>query len=252
MDAVGVIDFMLGATFWSANASLWGIGGIALLLIMLWDWRLFLPGLALIQYGVGQILVFRYGVPGQWLAIYFWVVVLAALILALSPLQVPHQQSSLRSGNPFFRLLIMLLLGVLVYTIQPDIPLPILDVSTARLFIWLVACAFLVMALTDSALFTGIGLLFWFIPLQSLMSVILPLPALIALIGIVLLMVVLVCAFLTLAEDEQLAELVRPSTDLTFPDPSTQASYLSFDLNSLRRFLTQRMASLLAALKRSQ
>ena len=252
MDVVGVIDFLLGATFWSANASLWGIGGIALLLIMLWDWRLFLPGLALIQYGVGQILVFRYGVPGQWLAIYFWVVVLAALILALSPLQVPHLPPSLRGGNPFFRLLIMLLLGVLVYTIQPDIPLPILDVWTARLFIWLIACAFLVMALTDSALFTGIGLLFWFIPLQSLMAVILPLPALIALIGIVLLIVMLVCAFLALAEDEQLADSVRPSTDLAFPRQSAQAPYVSFDLNSLRRFLAQRMASLLAAIKRSQ
>jgi hypothetical protein len=246
------MDFLFGASFWSTNAALWGIGGIALLLIILWDWRLFLPGLALIQYGVGQILVHRYGVPGQWLAVYFWVIVLAALILALTPLQMPRPQPSLRSGNPFFRFLIMLLLAVLVYTLQPDIPLPILDVSTARLVLWLVACAFLVMALTDSALFTGIGLLLWFIPLQSLMAVILPLPALIALIGILQLVVALACAFLALAEDEQIAEMQLPATDVTFPDEIEQSAVVAFDLDSVRHFLAQRMAGILAMLKRSQ
>ncbi|MCB0117319.1 MAG: hypothetical protein R2873_08575 [Caldilineaceae bacterium] len=246
------MEFLLGASFWSANAALWGIGGVALLLIMLWDWRLFLPGLALIQYGVGQVLVYRYGVPGQWLAIYFWVIVLAALILALSPLQMPIPQSSLRSGNPFFRLLIMVLLGLLVYTLQPDIPLPVLDEPTTRLLLWLVACAFLVMALTDSALFTAIGLFFWFIPLQSLMAVILPLPALIALIGILQLMVALACAYLTLAEDAQIADLQQPATDVTFPSQADGTTSPLLDLSALRRFISERMTVLLALLKRSQ
>lgn len=247
-----MIDFLFGASFWSTNTALWGIGGVALLLILLWDWRLFLPGLALIQYGVGQILVYRYGVPGQWLAVYFWVVVLAALILALSPMQLPRLQTSLRSANPFFRLLIMLLLAVLVYTLQPDIPLPLLDEPTARLFLWLAACAFLIMALTDNAIFTGVGLLFWFIPVQSLMSMILPLPALIALIGILQLVVALACAFLALAEDEQIAELQRPATDLSFPAQAEGWAAPALDLDTLGRYLGRRFAALLAVLKRGQ
>jgi hypothetical protein len=246
------MDFLFGASFWSTSIALWSVGAIALLLVMLWDWRLFLPGLALIQYGVGQILVYRYGVPGQWLAVYFWVMVLAALILALAPLQIGRHQPADRSGNPLFRGLILLLLGVIVYTLQPDLPLPVLDVPTARLFLWLVACAFLVLALTDGALFTGIGLLLWFIPLQSLSAVILPLPSLIALWGIVQLVVMLACSYLALAENEQIAERNLPITDVTFPVEQGWLPGFSFNLNlaGLRRLIAQRMAALMAILKR--
>jgi hypothetical protein len=244
------MDFLFGASFWSTSIALWSIGAIALLLVILWDWRLFLPGLALIQYGVGQILVDRYGVPGQWLAIYFWVIVLAVLILALSPLQMGRYQPAHRSGNPFFRGLILLLLGVIVYTLQPDLPLPVLDVATARLFLWLVACAFLVLALTDGALFTGIGLLLWFVPLQSLTAVILPLPSLIALWGILQLVVMLACSYLSLAENEEIAEQNLPITDVTFPVEERRLPGFSPNLVGLRRLVAQRMAAMMAILKR--
>jgi hypothetical protein len=244
------MDFLLGASFWSSALSLWGIGAIAFLLIILWDWRLFLPGLALIQYGVGQILVYRYGVPGQWLAVYFWVIVLAALILALSPLQMGRYQPAERSGNPLFRGLILLLLAVIVYTLQPDLPLPVLDVATARLLLWLVACAFLVLALTEGALFTGIGLLLWFIPLQSLTAVILPLPSLIALWGILQLVVMLACSYLSLAENEQIAEQNLPITDITFPVEQGGMPGFLPNLEGLRLLIVQRMAAMMAILKR--
>lgn len=245
------MDFLLGESFWSTSVALWTVGAIAAFLIVLWDWRLFLPGLALIQYGVGQILVYRYGVPGQWLAIYFWVMALAALILALSPLQMGRHQPSVRSGNPLFRGLILLLLAVIVYTVQPDLPLPVVDVATTRLFLWLAACAFLVLALTDGALFTGIGLLLWFIPLQSLTAVILPLPSLIALWGILQLVVMLACSFLSLAENERIAEQSQPITDVTFPVENRQPLGFAPTLEDLRRLVAQRMAALMAVLKRS-
>lgn len=244
------MDFLFGASFWSTPVALWSIGVIALLLVILWDWRLFLPGLALIQYGVGQIVSYRYGVPGQWLAVYFWVMVLAALMLALSPIQMRRYQPADRSGNPFFRVLILLLLGVIVYTLQPDLPLPVLDVATARLFLWLVACAFLVLALTDGALFTGIGLLLWFIPLQSLTAMILPLPSLIALWGILQLVVILACSYLALAENEQIAEQNLPITDVTFPVERRWMPGFSLNLVGLRRLIAQRMAGIMAILKR--
>jgi hypothetical protein len=250
MELAYVMDFLLGASFWSTSAALWSVGAIAFVLIILWDWRLFLPGLALIQYGVGQILVYRYGVPGQWLAVYFWVMVLAALILALSPLQMGRHQPAERSGSPLFRGLILLLLAVIVYTLQPDLPLPVLNVATARLFLWLVACAFLVLALTDGALFTGIGLLLWFIPLQSLTAVILPLPSLIALWGILQLVVMLACAYLSLAENEQLAEQDLPITDVTFPVEGRAMPVFAPNWLGLRRLVAQRMAALMAMLKR--
>lgn len=245
-----MIDSWLGTTVWTAPAAMVGIGVVAALLVLLWDWRLLLPGLALVQYGVGQLLVYRYGVPAQWLAIYFWVVLLAALILALSPLQTRSYQIVDRSGNPFFRGLLLLLLGVVVYSIAFEVPLPVVDLETARLFLWLAACALLILALTDSPLLTGAGLLLWFIPVQSLMAVILPLPALIALLGALALSIALVCSYLDLAESEQVAEQQRPLTDVTFPVESEMAPSFSISMVGLRRLLAQRLAALTAMLKR--
>lgn len=242
------MDFLFGATLWSTTTALWGIAALALILVILWDWRLFLPGLALIQYAVGQVLIHRYGVPNQWLAVYFWVMVLAGVILALSPIQWLRQPQPDRSGNVVFRGLVLALLGVVVYTLQPEVPLPMLDAATARLFLWLVACAIFSLALTDSALFTGIGLLFWLIPLQSLMAVSLPLPSLIALIGILDVLIALVCSYLMMAESEVVVEAQRPPTDVTFPGAVQPRPAL--DLSALRGVLVQRMAALLTLLKR--
>jgi hypothetical protein len=104
--------------------------------------------------------------------------------------------------------------------------------------------------LTDGALFTGIGLLFWFIPLQSLLAVILPLPSLIALLGILQLMVALACGYLAFAENEKLVEDQHPLTDITFPGDIRQRPNITLDLSSLRRKIEQRMAALLTMLKR--
>lgn len=247
-----MFDLFLGTAFWASATPMWGIAVVATLLLLFWDWRLLLPGLALIQYGVGQVLIHRYGVPAPWLVIYFWVVVLAGLILSLSPMQTRKYQPMDRSGNVVFRGALLLLLLALVYSISLDLPLPILDVATTRLFLWLAACAFLTLALTDNAFFTGAGMLLWLIPVQSLMAVILPQPALIALLGTLLLLVSLACGYLTLAESERMAERAAPPTDIVFPaEPVHPPQLQPLNVRLLRHLVASRLAAAMDVLKRN-
>jgi hypothetical protein len=245
-----VFDFFLDGSFWSGSTAIFTVGGVAALLILLWDWRLLLPGLALIQYSVGQILIHRYGVPGQWLGIYFWVVLLAALILALAPIQIRTYQREGQGSGLLFRGLLLLLLTVIIASIPINFPLPVLDVSTARFFVWLAAAALLILALTDNPLFVGIGLLLWFIPIQSLLALLVPLPALIGLLGTLVLTVSLACSYLVVADSEQVAQQEIPATDLSFPTQESAKHSLLPDVAWLRQLVVRQMATISAVLKR--
>jgi hypothetical protein len=246
-----VFDFFFDGSFWSGSTAIFTIGGGAALLILLWDWRVLLPGLALIQYSVGQIVVHRYGVPGQWLGIYFWVVLLAALILALAPIQIRAYPRDGSGGGLLFRGLLLLLLTVIIASIPINFPLPVLDVNTARFLVWLAASALLILALTDNPLFVGIGLLLWFIPIQSLLALLIPLPALIGLLGTLVLTVSLACSYLVVADSEQVAQQEMPATDLSFPTQESAKHSLLPDVAWLRQLVVRQLATISAVLKRA-
>jgi hypothetical protein len=245
-----VIDLFFGGAFWSGSAAPFSIGALVALLILFWDWRLLLPGLALVQLGAGQLLVHRYGVPGQWPGIYFWVILLAAFILALAPIQIRSYQRN-GQGGMIFRGLLLLLLSVIISSVPINFPLPVIDVTTARFFFWLAACALLILALTDNPLFTGAGLLLWFIPIQSLLVLIVPLPALIGLLGSLVLVIALACSYLAVADSEVVAQEQLPATDVTFPTAEPVEQSLLPDVVWLRRLIGRQLATIGALIKRT-
>ncbi len=231
---------------------MWSIGLLIAVLILIWDWRFLLLGLVFVQYGLGQILIYRYGVPSQWVLIYLLVTLLSVLILGLSPLQLHTHEPEEGSGNPFFRGALLLLLLAFVYSLSLELLLPILDVATVRLFLWLLSCALLILALTDRAVFAGAGLLLWLLPVQAIMSIIVPQPALIALLGMLMILIALACAYLAVAENEEVAELQTPLTDMVFPASATKIAPIPTRASFARRLLLQRLAAVLGLLKRLQ
>jgi hypothetical protein len=217
MDISTVGEVLPATGFWASQLALYMIGLAAALAVLLWDWRISLPGLLVTQFGLGQVLVFRYGLPGEWSAVYFLVMMGAVLIMALTPIQLGLLQPLDRAGNLFFRGLLIALLGLVVYSLPINISLPVVDVATVRLMLWLVVCALLFLGLSDESIYSGAGLLLWLIPFQSYLAILLPLPSLIALIGALGLLIALGCSYLALLEDERVQALNLPITDVTFP-----------------------------------
>ncbi|MDE0340334.1 MAG: hypothetical protein OXI80_21885 [Caldilineaceae bacterium] len=116
-------------------------------------------------------------------------------------------------SSRLFRLLVLGIAALLVWAASEGIELPLLEDATKVLFIWFAAVALITLGVTESALFGGVGLLLWLIPVQALLSVLFPLPAVIVLLGILQILVALACSFLLLAEDDALTLIEVPSTD---------------------------------------
>jgi len=191
------------------------LGLAACLPVVLWDWRVALPGILIVQLGTSALVGTVYGLPAPWPAVHFGVQVLACLILLLSILQTSHVQ--VRNTGEFssrlFRLLVLGIDALLFCAASEGIELPLLETATKILFIWFAAVALITLGVTETALFGGVGLLLWLIPIQALLSVLFPLPSVIVLLGILQILVALACSFLLLAEDDALTLIEVPSTD---------------------------------------
>ena len=203
--------------FFATGPGILAIGLLAILIILVWEWRVSLIGLVLIQLGIAPVAVFLQGVELQWVTVQTLVVMLSCLILALSATQISGSPTSRQSGNGLLRLMVVILLYASWRLFQFDIPIPLILPQVNVLFTWLFICALLMLALSDNPLFTGTALLLWLIPLHVVISVLFPFASLIVLFGIVELFLALCCSYLILAEC--LGEEERPliATDVTFP-----------------------------------
>lgn len=202
-------------TFWASVPVHIILGVIAGIPVVLWDWRIALPGLLVIQLGTSILIGTVYGLPAPWPTVHLGVQFLACLILLLSILQTSNVQ--VRSTGEFssrlFRLLVLGIAALMVWRATEGFELPRLEDATKVLFIWFAAVALITLGMTETALFGSIGLLLWLIPVQAFLSVLFPLPAVIVLLGILQIIVALACSFLLLAEDDALTLIEVPSTD---------------------------------------
>ena len=203
------------ADIWSSAAFFIVLGLAASLPLVLWDWRVAIPGLLLVQLGTGGIVGSVYGLPAPWPAVHFGVLLLSSLIFLLSILQTKIVQVDHTGefSSIVFRTLVVGIAALLVWTADADIPLPLLNNMTKLLFLWFTALALLTLGLAESALFGGIALLLWMIPIQAFLSILFPLPAVIVPLGILQLLVALSCSYLLLAEDYALSSIQVPETD---------------------------------------
>lgn len=203
------------AAFWVSVPVHIILGVVAGIPVVLWDWRIALPGILVIQLGTSIIVGTVYGLPAPWPAVHLGVQVLACLILLLSILQTSNVQvrSSGEFSSRLFRLLILGIAALMVWRATEGFELPRLEDTTKVLFIWFAAVALITLGMTETALFGSIGLLLWLIPVQAFLSVLFPLPAIIVLLGILQIIVALACSFVLLAEDDALTLVEVPSTD---------------------------------------
>ena len=203
------------AAFWASVPVHVLLAFIAAVPVVLWDWRIALPGILLVQLGTSVLVGTVYGLAAPWPAVHFGVQVLACLILLLSILQTSnvHVRTSGEFSSRLFRMLILGIAALMVWRATEGIDLPRLEGATKVLFIWFAAIALITLGMTETALFGSIGLLMWLIPVQAFLSVLFPMPAVIVLLGILQILVALACSFLLLAEDDALTLVEVPSTD---------------------------------------
>ena len=229
-------------TFFSTPAGLTFTGGVAALSIIFWDWRAALAALLVVQIAVSALSVNLFSAPSQWALIQIAVMALACTILALSAVQTMRVSLSARqSGSFLLRLMAILLFvgGWRLLNVAPDFPKFGPEVSS--LFGWLAVCALLTLGLGENPLFVGAGLLLWFVPVQAMAAVVLGIPALVAMVGILELLVALVCSYLLLVEQGPQAQAAETLTDIAFPDSlASGAMRERTPVNSLRDRLAGR------------
>ncbi|MEM7531778.1 MAG: hypothetical protein AAF639_06365, partial [Chloroflexota bacterium] len=186
MDTI-YIEIFNRLSFLANGMGLLATGVMAGLVILVWNWRLSLLLLFLVQLNVGVIGVSSYGIAPQWAAVQTAIIGLCCLMIALSAWQMQrvHQQIPNQSGSWFLRLLAIGMVLLCWRLLNFDIDLPQLGPNVTNIFVWLVLCAFLIFSLSDTPLFTGIALILWWIPIQSFLSILLPIPDMIILLGFV-------------------------------------------------------------------
>lgn len=220
-----MIDFFESLTTWilanlaffASGLGLLIIGATAVLIILLWDWRVTLCGLVIIQSGVIVLVVKVYQLPLMWSNVQLLVSTFAAGMLALSARQITTALYLHRPGSWLVRLCAVILLIVGWQFVEVEVTIPLLTPQITQLFLWLTVCSFVLMGLSDSPLHIGVALLFWFIPIQVLVEILLPGYGLFVQIGIVELFVALTCSYLLLAQHKPQQVVQRVLTDVTFP-----------------------------------
>ncbi len=190
----------------------------ALLIILLWDWRVMLVGLMVVQIGIVVLSSSVYHFSLEWGSVQLLVTALSAAMLALSARQVQPILRMQRPGSWLVRLSAAILLVVSWQFVDLEFDLPLLTPQMTQLFLWLILCAVMLLGLGGSPFYTGVALLFWFMPIQAFLQILLPDHRLFVLIGIVEIFVSLACSYLLLAHRSPLQRGSAILTDLAFPE----------------------------------
>ena len=187
-------------SFFNTGQGVFFLGVLAALAVVLWDWRVSLGVLFVIQVGVAALAVGIEGVPGQMMLVQTLVIGLVCIMLAMSGMQVHMRRSGRQSGGWFFRLLVLGLLAAALWSLELTIVLPEISLAIVRIFAWLGLIALLMLSLGDNPLFTSVALLLWCVLGQAVAAVYTPAPEILVVIGLIELALGLTFSYLILAE----------------------------------------------------
>lgn len=185
--------------------------------VLIWDWRVALAALVAVQFGVATLGVQLLGMDPQLLGAQTLTVVIAALILGLSQLQVRSSRSLRQPGNWLLRLLALLLLVTAWRLVELDLGLPNIPPEVVQSFVWIGVGALLLLGLSDNPLYSSVALLMWMAPVHVVLVAVLPIPSITGILGVVELLLAVVAGYLILA-DRVPAAATQVATDVTFPD----------------------------------
>lgn len=176
------------------------LAGLAASSVIIWDWRWALGSTLAIMLGVTSIQAAIHSptalvTASQWLA-----ALVAATILGLAGRFHPRGPSSLSSTNWLVRSIALAFFAGAWWVIDPGISFPNLAQVETDLLVWVGLCGLLMLGLSSSPLFAGIGLLLLTVPTMAMAPVLLPGSGVAIILGIGQILLALACAYLTLAE----------------------------------------------------
>ncbi len=204
--------------FSSSQTGLTLTAALAALVIVVWDWRVALAALFVIQASIGAATVHLSGVPFEWVLIQTAVMGLSCLILGMSAAQAMQSSpSSRQAGSLWLRIMAVAMLYGGWRLLDVSVTLPETDPGVAQLYGWLALCALLILGLGASPLFSGVAILLWIVIVQAFVASVLEIPSLVALVGILELLVALACSYLLLAEWTPSTRERPILTDVAFP-----------------------------------
>jgi hypothetical protein len=212
-----MFELVFGDDFWVSSTPLLLVGLLAALAVLAWDWRISLPAVLLVQWGVSKLAVQRSLIPDEWGSVLVWVVVTCLFILVLSILQSRKSTPMGKWGTLLFRSLLLGLAAFLLDSADTSDLLPLLDGEMTHFLLWISLCALFAIANGDGALENGLALLLWLIGIETALIAVAPAALVVVLLGTIFLLVTLACAYLLVAENTALAEAYTPITDITFP-----------------------------------
>lgn len=204
-------------SFFASGLGILTIGAIAVVMLLLWEWRLLLVGLCVIQLGVVVLMSQIHQIDQEWARVQLLVTVLSAAMLLLSARQIRFALPYQRPGSLLIRLMAVTLLLLCWRFFDFEVPLPVLAPVLSQLFLWIALCAMIMLGLGDAPLSTGIALLLWFIPVQAFIQVLLPEFRLFVFIGIIQILSALACSYLMLAARLPETSTIVIPTDVSFP-----------------------------------
>ncbi|MBX3010147.1 MAG: hypothetical protein KF832_01525 [Caldilineaceae bacterium] len=207
--------------FFASGFGILLIGAIAISMLLVWDWRLFLAGVWIIQLGVSVVVTRLYNVNLEWMQVQMLVMTLCIAMLFLSAQQVRFALPYQRPGSWLVRALAVTLLLICWRLLPMALDLPIVTPAMDQLFFWLGICALIMLGLGDAPLSTGVALLLWLIPVQAFIQLLLPEFRLFVLIGMVQLLSTLACSYLILTARLPEAVAADAPSDVVFPTPTT-------------------------------
>jgi hypothetical protein len=198
-------------SFFTTGQGVLLLGLMAAAVVLLWDWRVALGALFVIQLGVAALVVGIEGVPAQTMVVQVLVIGLCCLMLATSGVQVHLARSGRQSGGWFFRLLVLSLLAIALESLEFRFILPEIAPAITRIFGWIALIALLMLSLGDNPLFTSVALLIWSVLGQAIAAIYVPIPEIAVAIGLVELALGLACSYLVVAEGLPRVRRVRAS-----------------------------------------
>jgi hypothetical protein len=203
--------------------------GVMILMILVWEWRLALVALVLVQMSLATTAVQVFGIPVPWATAHLITTILAALMLAISMVQVSASRSLHQAGNLLLRLIAVGALFFCWRLMQIEIALPVLTTQQTLFLTVLAISAVVVLSLSDSPLFTSIGMLFWMMTMQLIIEIFLPIPGVLVLMGAAQLLIALTGSYLLLADRVPRRATRVIATDITFPDAVAPVLMLDVD-----------------------
>ncbi|MFN8444624.1 MAG: hypothetical protein U0175_27815 [Caldilineaceae bacterium] len=173
---------------------------LTLSLLAIWEWRVMLAVIVLVQLAIGTLMIRFQGTEPRWMGVQLVVMIFCCAMLALSVLDMQSTTLLRRRSNLGLHLLLIPLLICAWWLLKIDLPLEGLNPVLRQLLMWLALIALVQMSVGSDPMSVGVGLLIWCIPLQALAVRFAPIPALLAMIGVMELVIALACAYLVLTD----------------------------------------------------